>query len=202
MRLDETPGERRARDERARDTRGRARRASCARNVDAARRRARCRARSASPATSARQRITMSESGCGTRGLTSIGGDRRLVHLLVAHRERVGAVERRKADERLVQQNADRVDVAAAVDELAHRLLGRHVVRRAHRAAARREPPMKARRRDAEVGDQRVAVLVEQHVVRLHVAMHDAAAMRVVERARRPAPRRSPRAPDRRSAFF
>ena len=43
---------------------------------------------------------------------------------------------------------------------------------------------MEARRRDAEVGDQRVAVLVEQHVVGLHVAMHDAAAMRVVERAR------------------
>ena len=53
-----------------------------------------------------------------------------------SHRERVRAVERRKAEQRLVQHDAEGVDVAAAVDQLAHRLLGRHVVRRAHRAAA------------------------------------------------------------------
>ncbi len=43
---------------------------------------------------------------------------------------------------------------------------------------------MKARGRDAEVRDERVAVLVEQDVVRLHIAVHDAVPVRVVERDR------------------
>ena len=41
---------------------------------------------------------------------------------------------------------------------------------------------MKARGRDAEVGDERVAILVEEDVVRLDVAVHDPAPVRVVER--------------------
>ena len=73
------------------------------RGTRSARRRDRCRARSAPVGAFARQRITISDSAAGTRELTSTGAHRRFVHLLVAHGERVGAVERRKADERLVQ---------------------------------------------------------------------------------------------------
>ena len=58
----------------------------------------------------------------------------RLVHVLVAHGVRIGAVERREAEEHLVQHDAHRIDVAAAVDHLAHRLFGRHVVRGPHGA--------------------------------------------------------------------
>ena len=43
---------------------------------------------------------------------------------------------------------------------------------------------MKARRRDAEIRQHRVAILVEQDIVWFHVAMHHAASVCVVQRAR------------------
>jgi hypothetical protein len=53
-----------------------------------------------------------------------------------------------------------------------------------HCATGLGQSAVKTRGRDAEVGDDRVSVLVEQHVIRLDVAMNDAAAVRVVERRR------------------
>src|SRR5204863_7011200 len=44
--------------------------------------------------------------------------------------------------------------------------------------------PLTAGRCDPEIGDDCVAIFVEEDVVRLHVAMDDAAAMRVIESAR------------------
>ena len=66
---------------------------------------------------------------------------------------------------------------------LAHRLLGTHVLGRAERQSCLREAPRASLlhgQRNAEVGDQCMAVL-QQHVFRLDIAMHDAALVRVRE---------------------
>ena len=96
-----------------------------------------------------------------------------------------GAGERRVAREHLVEHRAQGVDVGAGGDlALAHRLLGAHVVRRAERHAGLGHPApagLAGRERDAEVGDQRLAV-VQQDVLGLDVAVDHAVAVGVVER--------------------
>ena len=69
-----------------------------------------------------------------------------------------------------------------AVDRLAADLLGREVVERADHLAGvgRRAAELLG---DAEVGQVRVVVLVEQDVGRLHVAVHEPAPVRGVEGA-------------------
>ena len=98
---------------------------------------------------------------------------------------RAGAGERRLAGEHLVGHGAERVHVAPGADlALAHRLLGRHVGRRAERHPGLRHAVAAGLLHgegDAEVGDQGGAVL-EQDVLRLDVAMDDALAVGVVER--------------------
>ena len=111
------------------------------------------------------------------------GDEHRLfVDVLVPYRIAVETVKRGKAHEALIEQHADGVEVGAAVQRLSHRLFGRHVMRSAHCAATDGEPAVELRRRDAKVGEHRVAVVVEQHVVGLHVAVHHALPVRVVER--------------------
>ena len=98
----------------------------------------------------------------------------------------VGAPERRRPGEHLVGDDTEGVEIAPAVDLLARGLLGAHVgggadghsLPRAAGAALGRH-----RARDAEVGQQRAAGgLVEQDVLRLHVAVHHAGPARGVER--------------------
>ena len=90
---------------------------------------------------------------------------------------RVGPGEGRLAGQHLVGHRAQRVHVAAGADvALAHRLLGRHVRRRAERHAGLGHAAAAGllhRERDAEVGDQRLAIL-QQDVLGLDVAMDDA----------------------------
>ena len=104
--------------------------------------------------------------------------------MLVRDRDRRVTCERRDARDHLVEHDPERVHVAAAVDRQALRLLGREVGGGAHHRTGLREPVARARARDAEVGDLHGARLREQHVARLHVAVHDAAAMRERERGR------------------
>ena len=89
------------------------------------------------------------------------------------------------AGEHLVQHHAQRVDVRAGGDlPLAHRLLGRHVVRRSQRHTGLRHPVpagLARRQRDAEVGHQRLTV-VEQDVLGLDVAVDHPVPVGVVER--------------------
>ena len=71
-------------------------------------------------------------------------------------------LERRLAGEHLVEQDAERVDVRAGVDVLAHRLLGRDVVGGAEHPARLGEPVGLERAGDAEVGDLRPALGVDR----------------------------------------
>jgi hypothetical protein len=111
-----------------------------------------------------------------------------LAQLLHEHRRGVAGGERRRAGEHLVAHDAQGVDVAPAVDlALAEGLLGAHVGRGAEHRADLREAlgagVEQRAPRDAEVGDHRAAALaVEQDVVGLDVAVHDAARVRVGER--------------------
>jgi hypothetical protein len=106
-----------------------------------------------------------------------------LAHVLHRHGDLVLAVEGNVAGEHLEEDDAERVDVRLPVDVVAQRLLGRHVVRRAEHAAVRREAVVVERAGDAEVGDLGRALLVDQDVLRLDVAVDDAARVRGAERA-------------------
>ncbi len=95
------------------------------------------------------------------------------------------SAERRPSREQFVTERPNGVQVGAVVHVgIAGRLLGRHIGRRAERHAEGGERGGAARVRDrlgdAEVGHQRVLPR-QQHVVGLHVAVHDAVAVRVGE---------------------
>ncbi len=108
---------------------------------------------------------------------------KRLAHVL--HRDghlRVG-LEGRLAGEHLVQDDAERVDVRLARDLVAQRLLGRHVVGRAQHASGGGEPLRLERPCDSEVRDLGAPVGVDQHVLRLHVPVHELGGVRGLERA-------------------
>ena len=109
---------------------------------------------------------------------------RRLLARLAHEQGRqVRRLEGQPSAHREVSDDTERVEVAAPVERLARGLFRAHEVRRPHDS-----PGVGGRRvgialRDAEVGHQRAAGgRLEQDVVRLHVAVHDAAAVRVGQR--------------------
>ncbi len=106
-----------------------------------------------------------------------------LADVLHRHRDLVLPVEGDVAGEHLVEDDAERVDVRLAVDGVAEGLLRGDVVRRAEDAAVSGEALLVQRARDAEVGDLGHALLVDEDVLRLDVAVDDAAAVRGAERA-------------------
>ncbi len=85
--------------------------------------------------------------------------------------------------EHLVEHRAQRVEVAASVRLPSERLLGRHVRDRAEHHPFRGQARSVERDRQTEVAEHRDAVVGQPHVSGLHVAMHDTARVRVVERA-------------------
>ena len=125
----------------------------------------------------------------GRRHHRPLGPERRrlLGEDLGDDRLRAGAGEGRLAGQHLVRHGAERVDVAAGADlPVAHRLLGRHVRRRAERHPGLGHPVAAGLLHgegDAEVGDQGGPVL-EQDVLRLDVAVDHALAVGVVQRGR------------------
>ena len=79
------------------------------------------------------------------------------------------------AGQHVVEDKAERVDVGAVIDSLALRLLGRHVLERAHDGTQRRRRAgCTHRARDAEIHDQRAAVGRDHDVLGLEIAVHDA----------------------------
>ncbi len=97
--------------------------------------------------------------------------------------ERVFRVIRHASDQQLVHDDAETVEIGTAVERAAARLLGTHVVRRADDGAGTRHARGRiVRACDAEIGQCGGTVLAQQDVVGLHVAMHEALAVRVVQR--------------------
>ena len=122
-------------------------------------------------------------SGSGTGWLVENSRDRR--------RRRV-ALKRGTAGDHLVQQGAEREDVAASVERLAVDLFGRHVWQGAGNRASADE---RRRRRTSSVAarcplgepevEQRGAGGSQHHVAGLEIAMHEAVLVRVSERVGR-----------------
>ena len=98
-----------------------------------------------------------------------------LADVLHRHRDLVLAVEGDVAGEHLEQHDAEAVDVGLAVDVVAERLLGGDVVGGAEDAALGGQALLVERAGDAEVGDLGGALLVDQDVLGLDVAVDDVA---------------------------
>ena len=82
------------------------------------------------------------------------------------------------------EHDRERVEVGAAVERRAGGLLGRRVARGADDRAGRLGPARLGERAgETEVGDAHDAVLVEEQVRGLDVAVHEPARVRVLERA-------------------
>ncbi len=97
-----------------------------------------------------------------------------LVDDLVQQRLVVRAFERSGAGDHFIQHAAERPQIAAVVDLAALRLLGRHVGHGAHRSLGFGQPRRFGQPRQAEVHDGDLAVLGDQNVGGLDVAVNDA----------------------------
>ncbi len=102
------------------------------------------------------------------------------------HLQRRPACERLAPGHQLVEDHAEREDVAACVNELPGGLLGRHVghgahhrpgPRAGHRLRACRGVGVVEERRQAEIRQLRVAVLRDEHIFGLDVAVQDPGGM-------------------------
>ena len=124
-------------------------------------------------------------SAAGTSGLQLADRAERVLPLLADDLLVRRAGERHLAGEQVVERRPEGEDVAAAVHEVrVHRLLVGHVVRRADALVDGGQlrvvvEPLG----QAEVGELRDAVRVEQDVVRLHVAVDVLAVVEEVEGA-------------------
>ena len=86
------------------------------------------------------------------------------------------------AGEHLVKQDAEAVQISAGVYVLAANLLWTHVARSADGQAGAGHPGGAAQGfGDAKVGQHRAAVFAEQDILRLDIAMNNAAMVRVVQ---------------------
>ena len=103
------------------------------------------------------------------------------VAVLVEQIEKRVPLERRPAREHLVEDDAERVDVAALGRRLAGRLLGGDVLRTADDAAGLRELRAGEDLGDAEVGQLEDAVVADEDVRRLEIAMDDAVIVDMLE---------------------
>jgi len=106
-----------------------------------------------------------------------------LRQVLRGYRLRVRPVEGWLAGQHLIEHAAERVQIAPGVERgLPAHLLGTHVPRGAQHDARRRDPRVGIERpRDPEVRHQDAAVLGDENVLGLDVAVHDAVLVRVLQ---------------------
>ena len=115
----------------------------------------------------------------GRSAVTAGGGSVMCAYIFATS---VGAVERDRAGQHLVEHRAERVDVGAGARRLAADLLGRGVVDAAHEQAGLGHPARAGVPREPEVGQVDVILGRDQHVGGLDVAVHEAARVGGVER--------------------
>src|SRR5581483_7899986 len=117
-------------------------------------------------------------------------GDRRPLQVTLHDRHPIVAPERDAPGQELVEHHAEGVDVTALVTPVPLDLLRAHVVGGAEALAqvAPREPARSPQQGGAEVEDLERAVVLHQDVLRLEVAMDDAAIVEVDERPGQLAP--------------
>src|SRR5262249_10938528 len=114
---------------------------------------------------------------------TDLGDGREaFVHEARDEAYRVLLVERRPAEEELEGADAGRVEVDVVVEAVAREDLGREVERRADELLRERDPVVVVPLREAEVAEDRVALIVVEDVAGLHVAMDEPARVEIRER--------------------
>jgi hypothetical protein len=111
-------------------------------------------------------------------------GRGRLGHLFGEHFGRLLRLERQTTGAGEVADDAEGIEIAAPVDRFAQRLFGTHELGRANHLSGAERTCARDHTRDAEIGDQYAAAIFEQDVVRLHVPVDHALAVRVRERPR------------------
>ena len=99
------------------------------------------------------------------------------------HPDLAVGVEGDLADQHLVEDDAERVDVGAGIDSLSHRLLGGDVVGRAEDAPGRRHPVLLELPGDPEVGQFGPSLGVDEDVLGLDVAVDHVAGVGDAEAA-------------------
>ncbi len=118
-------------------------------------------------------RITTASRAGGMSGLIALGRRGRLGDLLERDGDGAVSLERDPSRQCLVEDHPDRVDVRARRRRLALRLLRREVLRRPHHGAGGGDVGVLTAPGDAEVGDAGAALVVDQDVLRLQVAVDD-----------------------------
>ena len=128
-------------------------------------------------------RTTSASRAAGTSGRTARGEGAGAADPDGGERGRRVAAPRASTGQRLVQDQAEAVDVGRGGRRRAPRLLRAEVVDRAERRARDGALGVGGQPGDPEVGDHRPAVAGEQDVAGLHVAMDDPADVGDAERA-------------------
>jgi hypothetical protein len=123
----------------------------------------------------------------GDRRLHGTRGGRLVVGDLPDQGVAVAATEGGAEGEQLVERGAERIDIAAVIDDPAsgEDLLGAGVAQRAEHLAGDREPSIARDLGQPKVGDPELPAQVQQQISRLDVAMHDSRLVGVLERQRR-----------------
>jgi hypothetical protein len=109
---------------------------------------------------------------------------RRFLELAAQDLDRARRLEREPPRQHSVQDDPERIDVGRGRHFFTLRLLRRHVRRGSHERARICEGVGAGHAGDAEVGDLRAALLVEDDVRRLQVAVDQAPAVRMCEPSR------------------
>ena len=149
-------------------------------------RRSACAARARWAADAGRSAGTLRDRGVDQVAHGLGDGRRQLRWRLVDLRHRDGdlglARERAAAGERLVRDDAQRVDVGRRGRRVPARLLRREVLHRAHHLAGRGQRNLVGDPGDAEVGDLDPAIRRDQQVAGFDVAVHEARGVGGVQR--------------------